>query len=109
MEGECADRRDRAKRYGEHPGIVGWQTDNKTAAHDTTLSLGPEDLKSFKRWLRLRYQSTDQLNEAWGSVFWSMELSSFDDVALPNLTVTEPNPATRLDFWRFPFGPGRGL
>ena len=30
-----------------------------------------------------------------------MELTSFDDVALPNLTVTEPNPATRLDFWRF--------
>lgn len=90
-----------AKRYGEHPGIVGWQTDNEYGCHDTTVSWGPEDLKSFKRWLRLRYQSTDQLNEAWGSVFWSMELNSFDDVALPNLTVTEPNPATRLDFWRF--------
>ncbi len=90
-----------AERYGEHPGIVGWQTDNEYGCHDTTVSWGPEDLKSFKRWLRLRYQSTDQLNEAWGSVFWSMELTSFDDVALPNLTVTEPNPATRLDFWRF--------
>ena len=26
---------------------------------------------------------------------------SFDEVSLPNLTVTEPNPAARLDFWRF--------
>ncbi len=90
-----------AKRYGRHPGLVGWQTDNEYGCHDTTLSWGPEDLKSFKRWLRLRYQSTDQLNEAWGAVFWSMELQSFDDVRLPNLTVTEANPATRLDFWRF--------
>ncbi|KQW27985.1 beta-galactosidase [Rhizobium sp. Root274] len=90
-----------AERYGHHPGLVGWQTDNEYGCHDTTVSWGPEDLKSFKRWLRLRYQSTDQLNEAWGSVFWSMELKSFDEVALPNLTVTEPNPATRLDFWRF--------
>jgi beta-galactosidase len=90
-----------ARRYGKHPGLVGWQTDNEYGCHDTTVSWGPEDLKSFKRWLRLRYQSTDQLNEAWGSVFWSMELKSFDEVALPNLTVTEPNPATRLDFWRF--------
>lgn len=90
-----------AKRYGQHPGIVGWQTDNEYGCHDTTLSWGPEDLKAFKGWLRSRYQTTDQLNEAWGSVFWSMELNSFDDVALPNLTVTEPNPATRLDFWRF--------
>lgn len=90
-----------AERYGHHPGLVGWQTDNEYGCHDTTVSWGPEDLKGFKRWLRLRYQSTDQLNEAWGSVFWSMELKSFDEVALPNLTVTEPNPATRLDFWRF--------
>lgn len=90
-----------ADRYGSHAGLVGWQTDNEYGCHDTTLSWGPEDLKSFKRWLRLRYQSTDQLNEAWGSVFWSMEVNSFDEVTLPNLTVTEANPATRLDFWRF--------
>ncbi|WP_320197537.1 beta-galactosidase [Agrobacterium sp. rho-13.3] len=90
-----------AKRYGEHPGLVGWQTDNEYGCHDTTLSWGAEDLKSFKRWLRLRYQSTEQLNEAWGSVFWSMDVNSFDEVFLPNLTVTEANPATRLDFWRF--------
>lgn len=90
-----------AERYGKHEGLVGWQTDNEYGCHDTTISWGPEDLKAFKRWLRLRYQSPDQLNEAWGTVFWSMELQSFDEVALPNLTVTEPNPATRLDFWRF--------
>ncbi|MBB5575500.1 beta-galactosidase [Rhizobium paranaense] len=90
-----------AKRYGEHPGLAGWQTDNEYGCHDTSLSWGVEDLKAFRRWLRLRYQSTQQLNEAWGSVFWSMEVQSFDDVVLPNLTVTEPNPAVRLDFWRF--------
>lgn len=90
-----------AKRYGEHPGLVGWQTDNEYGCHDTSLSWGAEDLKAFRRWLRLRYQSAQQLNEAWGSVFWSMEVQSFDEVVLPNLTVTETNPATRLDFWRF--------
>lgn len=90
-----------ARRYGEHPGLVGWQTDNEYGCHETTLSWGAEDLKAFRRWLRLRYQSVDQLNEAWGAVFWSMELASFDEVTLPVLTVTEANPAIRLDFWRF--------
>jgi beta-galactosidase len=90
-----------AQRYGNHPGIVGWQTDNEYGCHDTTVSWGKEDLKAFRRWLRLRYQTTDQLNEAWASVFWSMEFNSFDEVELPTLTVTEPNPAQRLDFWRF--------
>ncbi len=90
-----------ARRYGTHPGLEGWQTDNEYGCHDTTLSYGSEDLKAFRNWLRHRYQSAEQMNEAWGSVFWSMELDSFDQVTLPNLTVTEANPAHRLDFWRF--------
>ena len=90
-----------AKRYGSHPALVGWQTDNEYGCHDTVLSWGGEDLKAFRRWLRTRYQTTDQLNEAWGNAFWSMDVHSFEAVALPNLTVTEANPAARLDFWRF--------
>jgi beta-galactosidase len=90
-----------AKRYGEHPALAGWQTDNEYGCHDTVLSWGAEDLKAFRNWLRKNYQTTDQLNEAWGNVFWSMDVQSFEDVNLPNLTVTEANPAARLDFWRF--------
>ncbi len=90
-----------AKRYGEHPALDGWQTDNEYGCHDTILSWGQEDLRAFRQWLRKTYQSTDQLNEAWGNAFWSMNVQSFDDVTLPNLTVTEANPAARLDFWRF--------
>jgi beta-galactosidase len=90
-----------AQRYGRHPALVGWQTDNEYGCHDTVLSWGAEDLKAFRVWLRRNYQSPDRLNEAWGSAFWSMEVQTFDEVALPNLTVTEPNPAARLDYWRF--------
>jgi beta-galactosidase len=90
-----------ARRYGQHRGLEGWQTDNEYGCHMTVLSWGPEDLKAFKAWLRQRYQSTDQLNEAWGNVFWSMELTDFEQISLPNLTVTESNPAAKLDFWRF--------
>lgn len=90
-----------AERYGEHPALVGWQTDNEYGCHDTILSYGEEDLRTFREWLRMRYQSPEQLNEAWGIVFWSMEVNSFSEITLPNLTVTEANPAARLDFWRF--------
>jgi beta-galactosidase len=84
-----------AKRCGQHVGLAGWQTDNEYGCHLTILSWGAEDLKAFKSWQRQRYQSTDQLNEAWGNAFWSMELTDFDQVALPNLTVTEANPGAR--------------
>jgi beta-galactosidase len=90
-----------SRRYGDHPALVGWQTDNEFVCHDTVRSWGAEDLTAFREWLRAAYQSADRLNEAWGLAFWSMEVQSFDDVSLPNLTVTEPNPAARLNYWRF--------
>ncbi len=90
-----------AKRHGNHPALVGWQTDNEYGCHNTILSWSETDLKAFRQWLRQNYQSAEQLNEAWGNAFWSMEVNDFDDVVLPNLAVTETNPAARLDFWRF--------
>jgi beta-galactosidase len=90
-----------ARRYGRHPALVGWQTDNEYGNHDTVLSFGQEDLAAFQDWLRRRYPDVAALNEAWGNVFWSMEYRSFDEVALPNLTVAAANPAAWLDFRRF--------
>ena len=46
-----------ARRFGAHPGLVGWQTDNEYGCHGTTFSYGPEDLRAFRDWLRRRYQS----------------------------------------------------
>lgn len=89
------------QRYGRNPHVVGWQTDNEYGCHDTILSWGEVDLKAFRQWLRKRYQSPEQLNAAWGNAFWSMEIQDFEQAALPNLAVTETNPAARLDFWRF--------
>jgi beta-galactosidase len=90
-----------ADRYGHHPGLGAWQTDNEYACHDTVLSYSDAARRAFRDWLAQRYQSTDALNRAWGNVFWSMEYDSFDQIDLPNLTVTEPNPSHALDFRRF--------
>ncbi len=90
-----------AGRYGNNPHVIGWQTDNEYGCHDTILSWGEVDLKAFQDWLRLHYQSTEQLNAAWGNAFWSMDVQEFTQVALPHLAVTETNPAAKLDFWRF--------
>ena len=90
-----------AARYGDNPHVAGWQIDNEFGCHDTVLSYGPHDLAGFKAWLEQRYDTVEQLNAAWGSVFWSAELRSFDEAALPVSAVTETAPAARLDFRRF--------
>lgn len=90
-----------AERYGANPHVAAWQTDNEYGCHDTSVSYSPAAAAAFRDWLAQRYQSPDALNRAWGNVFWSMEYSSFDEIGLPNLTVTEPNPAHVMDFRRF--------
>ena len=96
-----------AERYGENPHVGAWQTDNEYACHDTTHSYSDSARSAFKSWLRVRYPGSGNdgdistLNEAWGNVFWSMEYESFDEIDLPNLTVTQPNPSHVLDFRRF--------
>lgn len=90
-----------AARYGRHPHVAAWQTDNEYGCHDTVLSYSDAARVSFRDWLAQKYQSVEALNRAWGNVFWSMEYRSLDEVDLPNLTVTEPNPAHVMDFRRF--------
>ncbi|MEL7154331.1 MAG: beta-galactosidase, partial [Pseudomonadota bacterium] len=69
--------------------------------HDTVLSYSPAARSAFQNWLSKKYVQIDGLNRAWGNVFWSMEYRNFDEIDLPNLTVTEPNPAHEMDFRRF--------
>lgn len=96
-----------AKRYGSTPYVAAWQTDNEYGCHDTTISYSDAARAAFQHWLRARYTGGGNdgditaLNTAWGNVFWSMDYEGFEQIDLPNLTVTEPNPAHSLAFRRF--------
>ncbi|OXC78212.1 beta-galactosidase [Caballeronia sordidicola] len=90
-----------AERYGKHPAVAFWQTDNEFGCHNTVVSYSPAALQRFREWLKHRYGTIDALNTAWGTVFWSMEFRSFDEIDLPVGTVTEAHPTHRLDYRRF--------
>lgn len=90
-----------AERYGENPYVTAWQTDNEYGCHQTTYDYSENAQQAFRLWLKQKYGSVQALNQAWGNVFWSMEYTDFNEVDLPNLTVTEANPAHSMDFRRF--------
>lgn len=90
-----------AQTFGEHPALVAWQTDNEYGCHDTTLSYSQAARQSFLDWLRHKYGTIEKLNDAWGTVFWSMTVHDFDEIELPSRSVTEVNPAHAVDFRRF--------
>ncbi|MCW3796903.1 beta-galactosidase [Sphingomonas sp. BN140010] len=89
------------ERYGQHSAVTAWQTDNEYGCHHTILSYSPAATVGFRRWLQKQYGDISALNSAWGTVFWSQEYRSFNEIDLPNQTVTEANPAHRLDHMRF--------
>lgn len=89
------------RRYGRHPAVIGWQTDNEMTCHDTALSGSVAARDAFRAWCAQRYGTIDALNTAWGNAFWSMDYGAFADIDLPVQTVCEPNPAHRLAWRRF--------
>jgi len=91
-----------AQQFGNHPAVVAWQTDNEYGCHDTILSYSKNARDAFRIWCKDKFDNDIKaLNTAWGNVFWSMEYRDFNEIEVPSLTVTESNPAHRLDFWRF--------
>ncbi|GGN02030.1 beta-galactosidase [Thermus composti] len=90
-----------AERYGRHPGVVGFQTDNEYGCHGTVRCYCPRCRAAFQGWLRERYGEVEALNRAWGTVFWSQRYRDFAEVELPHLTVAEANPSHLLDYYRF--------
>ena len=90
-----------ARRYGQHPAVVAWQTDNEYGCHQTVLSYSAAARQGFRQWLQNQYSNVAALNRAWGTVFWSQEYRSFAEIDPPVATVTEAHPAHRLDYRRF--------
>lgn len=90
-----------ARRYGDNRHVQAWQTDNEYGCHDTAISWCASALVRFRPWLADRYGTIEALNQAWGNLFWSMRYRHFDEIDLPNLTVTEANPSHQMDFRRF--------
>lgn len=90
-----------ARRYGANVAITAWQTDNEFGCHNTVVSYSAAALVRFRQWLAARYGTIAALNAAWGTVFWGMEYTSFEQVDAPVATVTEAHPSHRLDYRRF--------
>lgn len=89
------------ERYGRKVAVAAWQIDNEYGCHDTVRCYCDRCREAFRVFLRERYGDIGAMNRAFGNVFWSMEYESFDSIDLPNLTVTEANPAHWLAYYRF--------
>lgn len=91
-----------AKRYGNHPDVIGWQIDNELGAIDTARCYCDSCKTAFVGWLQRRYVTLDRLNDEWGTIFSSQSFTTWEQVHLPAYSVHQGhNPGLVLDFRRF--------
>jgi len=90
-----------ADRYGGNPAIIGWQVDNEIGAHNSVRCYCDRCVQGFRQWLINRYETINNLNDSWGTVYWSQVYNHWEEIFPPNLTVTSANPSQLLDYFRF--------
>ena len=91
-----------AEHFGENPNIIGWQIDNEVGHEGSDRCICENCRREWHRWLEQKYLRIDDLNRAWGTVFWSTTYARFDQVPVPGVQAgTAQNPVLQLDYDRF--------
>ena len=87
-----------ATHYQEETGILGWHLDNE---YGVGICYCERCAVAFQAWLRDRYGTLPELNQRWGSVYWSNEYTEWEQIDTPRTTENRQNPAVYLDYRRF--------
>ncbi len=91
-----------ADRYAGHPAVAMWHVHNEYGNHNWSCYCDVS-ATAFREWLLRRYGSLDELNDAWGTTFWSQRYHKWDEILPPRTPAykTFANPTQQLDFSRF--------
>lgn len=101
---DAAERivRELVSHYKDEDAIIAWQIDNELGHEGSDLCFCENCRKGFRGFLREKYsRDIEELNDRYGTVFWSQEYDSFDEVPIPTETITTHNPSLRLDWERY--------
>ncbi|MCW6003639.1 beta-galactosidase [Micromonospora sp. CPCC 205371] len=89
-----------ARRYGDHPALVLWHAHNEYGWANSACYC-ETSATAFRQWLRLRYDTLDALNEAWGTTFWGQRYGDWSEIDPPRVAPPGVNPTQQLDYLRF--------
>lgn len=87
-----------AERYANHPAIVMWHISNEYNTGDCHCPLCTEN---FRKWLKNKYKTIDELNKKWWNSFWSHNYQSFSQIDPPGGHGESASNPLKLEWWRF--------
>jgi len=65
-----------AEAFGNHPAVVGWHISNEYGG-DCQCELCQD---AFRKWLKNRYGTIENVNKAWWTGFWAKSFTDFDQI-----------------------------
>lgn len=86
-------------RYKNHPALFAFGLCNEMGSGK--ISFSPQSRQRFIQWLKHKYGTVEQLNQAWATRRWCRKLTSFDDVVFPENELFLGAPEAWLDMRRF--------
>lgn len=86
-----------AERYSNHPAVIGWHISNEYGG-DCHCPLCQE---AFRNWLKEKYQTLENLNDAWWTTFWSHTFTSWSQLESPSPHGESMVHGMNLDWRRF--------
>ena len=75
-----------AAHYSAHPAIIGWQIDNEVNC-ETNSYHAPSDHAAFRKYLKEKYGTLENLNRAMGTTFWNQTYTDWEQVHLSRYTL----------------------
>lgn len=86
-----------AKRYGKHEAVILWHISNELRGH-CSCDLCEEN---FRKWIKSKYITIENLNHSWWTAFWSKSFTSFDQIRIPGGISETAIQGQNLDYKRF--------
>lgn len=95
----CVVRR-LAEEFADHPALRAWHVFNEYGC-EVPACYCDSCAVAFRSWLAARYTTIGELNDAWGTAFWSQRYRSLEEVLPPRRSTAQNNPGQVLDYRRF--------
>ncbi len=74
-----------AQHYSKYSNIIAWQLDNEINCECDSYS-SQSDHKAFREYLKNKFTTLDNLNDAIGAAFWNQTYTDWNEVYLPRRT-----------------------
>jgi len=86
-----------AERYKDHPALGAWHISNEFGGECHC----PACQENFRKWLKEKYRTLDNLNKAWWTAFWSHTYTDWSQVESPSPIGEQSVHGQKLDWMRF--------